>query len=279
MRFLAVALALLLAGCAENVEPAEPLAIFNEAGDVLVRQDFVIVDHAVRPLDATLHIDGQNISTTDGAGTVHLVAGTYAWEANAAGYLPASGTVTASDEVLGIVLAPLPPDWLAVREHAWNTFIACSVNVLVPFGHACALLDSNEAEGNWTFTIEPDEERRSQWRITYVADQAGNYVVEVVTASSGVAGAGGETIAILALENEQAGTWLLEDGETGPDGTAPLDVEAGAKLVVWVRGDVAGPEELDGTTAGYGIGARIDHEGQLFLQQWDPRGPTPAAIL
>ncbi len=277
-------LAILVAGCAapaplagEGLGSLDPGNRSGGLGQVL----FVVVDDAVRPIAGAVVQVGELTSRSDETGTATMVLpeGSHAWQAVADGHDDAQGVVavTAAKQTVRVTMAQLPADWVAPQQSVHRTMVACAVNVLVPFGHACALLD-DDPEGQWQFTISPDVAARSQWRIEYAADRPANYAIRIVTPSTGAAGVGGQTIGELLLNATDVGEIILEHGQVGPGGDVPLDVVAGAKIIIFVRGDVASPAPLQGTPAGHGIGARLDHQGQLFLQQWDPRGPWPARL-
>ncbi len=285
---LVLAVAVLASGCAAPSEPTpEPASVHAAAlpaHDGAVPVQLRVFDPALRPVaDALVHVQDDEVRTdADGLAVLSLPPGRYAALVDKGGYRPLETTLDVTQDpapAVSLVLEPLPPDALNPRALAFRTHVACSLNVLVPFGHACALVDPSEAEGNWQFTMEPDDARRSTWRITYVAPEPGNYIVRVVTPESGAAGVGGTPIAELRINGTDVGELLLTHGTVGPFGQSPLDVTAGAKLVVFVQGTVASPEPLQDTPAGHGVGAQLDHRGDLIVQQWDPRGRVPGGYL
>lgn len=270
---LAAVLAL-LAGCTET-----ELASAVPAAPGLHAQEFLVTDAALHPLAGIAVTIGNASAATDARGLAQaaLMPGTHAVRVAGAGYLPVESLVAVPGPLLRVSLDALPPDVQMPVEQRFRTFVPCSLNLLLPFGHACALLNPGDAEGQWIFTLPGDIPQRSQWRVTYVAPETGHYEVRVVTPDSGAAGAGGNVIGVLRLNATERGELVLAHGVPGPQGAVSLDVTQGAKLVVFVHGSIASPAPLQGSPAGYGIGAELNHKGDLFVQQWDPRaGDLPA---
>jgi hypothetical protein len=279
MPLVALTLAAVLSGCV--AEPATLPVSATPSAPSLHAQDILVTDLSLRPLpDAAVVVDGQAPVLTNEQWMVRLMLpeGHHVLDVAQPGFEPATTSVHVPGPLVRVGLAAQAPDVQEPVALHYRTFVACSLNVLLPMGHACGLVDSGDAEGQWMFTLPPDVPERSHWRISYFAPEAGNYDVRIVTPDSGTAGTGGETIAVLSLQQADHGDLVLRHGSPGPGGTVPLDVMVGAKLVVFVRGSVASPEALQGTPAGYGIGAELNHEGDLFVQMWDPRGAEPPAM-